>query len=109
METEMSRNDKKAKHHNLYIRNKEVTWIIDITAESTVSPEHWALTSGQSRALSCRLQHVHKQFLCLSFISSKNIPKQIPPSDKAAESFYKCSEDDRFKRKMLTFFKIFIE
>lgn len=60
-EIEMSRNDKKKKKpkHNLYIRNKEVTRIIDITAESTVSPEHWALTWGQRRAVSCRLQRVH--------------------------------------------------
>lgn len=44
------------------------------------------LTSGQRRALSCRLQHVHKFILCLSFTPSTNNRKQSFPPTKLLQS-----------------------
>lgn len=69
------------------------------------------LTSGQRRALSCRLRHVHKFILCSSFTPSTNIRKQSFPQTKlpkASAEFHRSQRTAASREKcshVLFFFK----
>lgn len=84
----------KTPKHNLYIRNKEVTRIIDITAESTVS---WTLGTSIGPEASVVLPppacaQIHSLLIVYTIYEYS---ETILPSDEAAESFCRVQRAQR--------------